>query len=459
MNWSLLMREPKSTLISYVDRGPHAMTQQLLMSVATLSAETLSALVVFGVILFLDPLTATSTLVFFAVVVFLQHKVISKTSERVGKEMGEGQNQIYDLLDDVSQITKILQVMPSLSLKSHLEEKRRNLARARAQATFIESLPRYLLESMLVLGVGFVGAFTFFLRGNDEVIPSLTIFAVAGFRLLPSVNRIQGLILGLFIREDIARLGMRSFSSKAAKVDTTENYTDNDCLIGFRNVSFVYPNTDTPALSDVSVELQRGKKYALVGPSGAGKTTFVDICMGILNPDSGQIVRNFSKDESVAYVPQDSSVIRGSIALNIALEWSEACINLDNIQYATNNSAVSEFLNMNLSQLSSSVLSGGQKQRVGIARALYRHPTLLVLDESTSALDSETENRVLHLIEESSPNCTVLIIAHRMSTIKNVDYVIYLENGKILDIDTFTNLRKKLPQFENQIQLGSVDPY
>jgi ABC-type multidrug transport system fused ATPase/permease subunit len=349
--------------------------------------------------------------------------------------------------------------MPSLSLKSHLEEKRRNLARARAQATFIESLPRYLLESMLVLGVGFVGAFTFFLRGNDEVIPSLTIFAVAGFRLLPSVNRIQGLILGLFIREDIARLGMRSFSSKAAKVDTTENYTDNDCLIGFRNVSFVYPNTDTPALSDVSVELQRGKKYALVGPSGAGKTTFVDICMGILNPDSGQIVRNFSKDESVAYVPQDSSVIRGSIALNIALEWSEACINLDNIQYATNNSAVSEFLNMNLSQLSSSVLSGGQKQRVGIARALYRHPTLLVLDESTSALDSETENRVLHLIEESSPNCTVLIIAHRMSTIKNVDYVIYLENGKILDIDTFTNLRKKLPQFENQIQLGSVDPY
>jgi ABC-type multidrug transport system fused ATPase/permease subunit len=459
MNWSLLMREPKSALISYVDRGPHAMTQQLLMSVATLSAETLSALVVFGVILFLDPLTATSTLVFFAVVVFLQHKVISKTSERVGKEMGEGQNQIYDLLDDVSQITKILQVMPSLSLKSHLEEKRRNLARARAQATFIESLPRYLLESMLVLGVGFVGAFTYFLRGNDEVIPSLTIFAVAGFRLLPSVNRIQGLILGLFIREDIARLGMRSFSSKAAKVDTTENYTDNDCLIGFRNVSFVYPNTDTPALSDVSVELQRGKKYALVGPSGAGKTTFVDICMGILNPDSGQIVRNFSKDESVAYVPQDSSVIRGSIALNIALEWSEAYINLDNIQYATNNSAVSEFLNMNLSQLSSSVLSGGQKQRVGIARALYRHPTLLVLDESTSALDSETENRVLHLIEESSPNCTVLIIAHRMSTIKNVDYVIYLENGKILDIDTFTNLRKKLPQFENQIQLGSVDPY
>ena len=459
MNWSLLMREPKSALISYVDRGPHAMTQQLLMSVATLSAETLSALVVFGVILFLDPLTATSTLVFFAVVVFLQHKVISKTSERVGKEMGEGQNQIYDLLDDVSQITKILQVMPSLSLKSHLEEKRRNLARARAQATFIESLPRYLLESMLVLGVGFVGAFTFFLRGNDEVIPSLTIFAVAGFRLLPSVNRIQGLILGLFIREDIARLGMRSFSSKAAKVNTTENYTDNDCLIGFRNVSFVYPNTDTPALSDVSVELQRGKKYALVGPSGAGKTTFVDICMGILNPDSGQIVRNFAKDESVAYVPQDSSVIRGSIALNIALEWSEAYINLDNIQYATNNSAVSEFLNMNLSQLSSSVLSGGQRQRVGIARALYRHPTLLVLDESTSALDSETENRVLHLIEESSPNCTVLIIAHRMSTIKNVDYVIYLENGKILDIDTFTNLRKKLPQFENQIQLGSVDPY
>jgi hypothetical protein len=124
--------------------------------------------------------------------------------------------------------------MPSSSLESHLETKRRILARARAQATFIESLPRYLLESMLVLGVGFVGSTTYFLRGIDQVVPSLTIFAVAGFRLLPSVNRILGLILGLFIRENIARLGMRSFPEVSGPTNIVEKDRDLNNLIGFQ---------------------------------------------------------------------------------------------------------------------------------------------------------------------------------------------------------------------------------
>ena len=457
MDWSQLLREPKSTLISYVDRGPNAMTQQLLMSVATLLAEIFSALVVFGVLLFLDPITAISTSVFFAFVAILQNTIISNASKRVGKELGEGQNEIYDLLDDISHITKILRIMPSSSLEFHVEGKRRILARARAQATFIESLPRYLLESMLVMGVGFVGSTTYFLRGIEQVVPSLTIFAVAGFRLLPSVNRIQGLILGLFIRENIARLGMRSFPEVTAHKNIVESNRDINCLIDFQNVSFSYPNSDTSALSDISVDLQRGKKYALIGPSGAGKTTFVDLCIGLLEPSNGLITRNFKDDESVAYVPQDSPIIRGSVALNIALEWREEYLDLEKVKFSMDNSAVSEFLEMGSSELSPSVLSGGQKQRIGIARALYRSPTFLVLDEPTSALDSDTENRVMQLIEGISSDCSVIIIAHRLSTIKNADYVIYFDEGKILGIDTFAQLRKTLPQFERQIQLGTID--
>ena len=231
-----------------------------------------------------------------------------------------------------------------------------------------------------------------------------------------------------------------------------------NCLIRFQNVSFSYPNSDSSALSDISVILQRGKKYALVGPSGAGKTTFVDLCMGLLEPKKGLITRNFKHDESVAYVPQDSPIIRGSVALNISLEWSEEYLDLKKVKYSTDNSAVSEFLKLDSSELSTSVLSGGQKQRIGIARALYRSPTFLVLDEPTSALDSETENRVMQLIEGISSDCSVIIIAHRLSTVKNADYVIYFEEGKILGIDTFAQLRKTLPQFERQIQLGTIDP-
>ena len=458
MNWSRLLSEPKSSLISFVDRGPHAMTQQLLMSVATLIAEFFSALVIFGIIVFLEPITALSTFVFFALVVFLQHKSISKVSERVGKELGEGQNQIYDLLDDVSQITKILQIMPSFSLESHLEEKRRKLARARAQATFIESLPRYLLESMLIIGIGFVGSLTYLLRGIDHVIPSLTIFAVSGFRLLPSVNRIQGLILGLFIREDVARLGMRSLSSDASSIRSAQNGENQNCLITFEAVSFKYSNSSKKVLENISIEILRGKKYALVGPSGAGKTTFIDICMGILDPSSGLVTRNFTNEEKIAYVPQDSPILRGSAALNISLEWNEICIDQNKVKFAIDNSAISDFLNVNPGDLSPSTLSGGQKQRIGIARAVYRQPTFLVLDEATSALDSETEFRVMSLIDGISSDSTVLIIAHRLSTIKDVDFVIYFEEGCILGVGTFTELRKTLPQFESQIQLGLIDP-
>ncbi len=458
MNWSRLLSEPKSSLISFVDRGPHAMTQQLLMSVATLIAEFFSALVIFGIIVFLEPITALSTFVFFALVVFLQHKSISKVSERVGKELGEGQNQIYDLLDDVSHIAKTLQVMPSTSLESHLEEKRRKLARARAQATFIESLPRYLLESMLVIGIGFVGSLTYFLRGIDQVVPSLTIFAVSGFRLLPSVNRIQGLILGLFIREDVARLGMRSLPANSPSSRSVQSGINQNCLMTFEAVSFRYANSKQDALKKVSIEILRGKKYALVGPSGAGKTTFVDICMGILDPSSGLVTRNFTSEEKIAYVPQDSPILRGSTALNIALEWNEKCIDQNKVEFAKDNSVISEFLNATSGEMSPAALSGGQKQRIGIARALYRQPTFLVLDESTSALDAETEFRVMNLIDGISSNCSVLIIAHRLSTVKDVDFVIYFEEGCILGVDTFAELRKRLPQFESQIQLGIVDP-
>jgi ABC-type multidrug transport system fused ATPase/permease subunit len=251
---------------------------------------------------------------------------------------------------------------------------------------------------------------------------------------------------------------MRSLPSDASSIRSAQNGENQNCLITFEAVSFKYSNSSQKVLENISIEILRGKKYALVGPSGAGKTTFIDICMGILDPSSGLVTRNFTNEEKIAYVPQDSPILRGSAALNISLEWNEICIDQNKVKFAIDNSAISDFLNVNPGDLSPSTLSGGQKQRIGIARAVYRQPTFLVLDESTSALDSETEFRVMSLIDGISSDSTVLIIAHRLSTIKDVDFVIYFEEGCILGVGTFTELRKTLPQFESQIQLGLIDP-
>ena len=448
MSWETRISEKVSGIYEFVDRGPNSLVQQYLLSFATLFAEVVSSLVIFGVILQLNPITAIAGFLFFILVAYLQHKVISLSSRRAGLEIAEQFTATYNDLSDAFHLSKLLQITRSKSFESTIFVKRRRLSQARSRAIFIESLPRYLMESVLVLGVVFVGFMTLLTQGSKAIVPSLAVFAVAAFRILPSINRVQGLILGLIGREPIAKMAQRSFSETQPRTFSEPDPKSDNTILEIKNLYFSYESAEQPLLSNVSLKFHRGLQYAVAGPSGAGKSTLMDICMGLLNPDSGKVSRHFAESDIIAYLPQETFVVSGSLARNVALEWNDAEIDFEKVQ------RVLELSKLDIQSLSHQVsqhnLSGGQKQRLGLARALYRDPTFLCLDEPTSALDVETESDVMKTIDNLRGKVTVLIATHKPSTIQHADIIIYIDKGTIMGCGPLTEVRSILPDFDLQ---------
>ena len=457
LDWSYRSREQVADIYSIVDRGPFAMVQQLLLPIGTTIAELANAIVLFVVLMFVDPMTAGTTVLFFLLVAVLQHKVLSVTMNRAGQQVADELNATYNILSDAFELGKVLRVMPSGSLTTALEQSRSRLAYARAKTIFLESLPRYLMESMLALGVVVIGSVTVLTRGSGALLPSLSVFGVAGFRLLPIVNRIQGLILSFLGREPLARLALRNVPTnpEIRPVLEASPMADNRTVATLEGVSYSYPDAAAPTLKNISISFERGKQYALVGPSGAGKSTIVDLCLGLLKPAHGSIHWNFSDADRIGYVPQDSSLAGTDLHQNIALEWDGTRVDARRVEEVLNQSALAGLDEMRLAGRLTG-LSGGQRQRVGLARALYRRANILFLDEPTSALDAETEHEVMSTIKKMRGDATIVIVAHRMSTIQDVDCVIYLEDGQVLGAAPFDELRQTLPQFARQIELGTI---
>jgi ABC-type bacteriocin/lantibiotic exporter with double-glycine peptidase domain len=226
--------------------------------------------------------------------------------------------------------------------------------------------------------------------------------------------------------------------------------------ISFSDVSFSYPNSDTHSIDSVSLEIPIGTSFGIVGSTGAGKTTFVDIFLGLLDPTSGTIkigdhqltIDNKSNWQNcLGYVPQEIFLSDNSLAENIAFGVDKSEIEMDKVEKCSRLAQIHDFVCNELPDRYDSMvgergirLSGGQRQRIGIARALYNDPDILVFDEATSALDSLTEKEVMHSIESLSEIKTVIIIAHRLTTVKNCNKIVILEKGRIKALGKYDDL-------------------
>lgn len=323
---------------------------------------------------------------------------------------------------------------------------------------FLQVAPRPIMEMVCVSSLLFVIIFKL-LRGTSSAyfVTTLSVFAIAAFRLMPSINRIANYMSVLMFTKgstssvynnlkEIEELKNRKMKENREEDENGLNFTD---AIHIRNISFRYPDAEENVLNHISFDILKNESMALIGPSGAGKTTLADIILGVLDPTDGSIYvddkcieRNMKAwHRKIGYIPQSIYLMDASIKENIAFGIPEEEINETQLDRAIKEAQLKEFIDTlkdgkdTIIGESGVRLSGGQRQRIGIARALYNNPDVLVLDEATSALDNDTEKAVMEAIESLSGNKTLIIIAHRLTTIKNCDSIYEVKGGKVTRIN------------------------
>jgi len=311
----------------------------------------------------------------------------------------------------------------------------------------IQQLPRIWLELLAVCGLVAL-VLVMLAQGGalETIIPKLGLFAVVTFRLMPSVSRLLNVMQSLkYCLPVIDILG------KDLSLFTPENIEKEVKISSFQNalelqhITYTYPEVALPSLKDISLSIKHGESVGFIGTSGAGKSTLVDILLGLLPPDQGVVMVD-GKDirenlrgwqNQIGYVPQSIYLTDDTLLRNIAFGLSTEQIDNESVSKAIRAAHLADFIQSLPEGLNTVVgergirLSGGQRQRIGIARALYHDPSVLVLDEATSALDTATEKGVMDAVRELQGSKTIIIVAHRLSTIEHCDRLYRLENGQI----------------------------
>jgi ATP-binding cassette, subfamily B, bacterial PglK len=457
-----------TTGVSTITTGILGTTVSLVSDGSLLIVMTIGLLVV-------DPIMAGSTLLVFSSVGFLLFRLMHMRARTLGEQNAHL---------SIKSSEKILEVLSSYResvvrnrrtyYSREIGELRFKLANTEAELSFMPNVSKYVIESTMVLGALLISAAQFVTQDASRAVATLAVFMAAGSRIAPAVLRFQQGALQI----------RSSLGSASPTLDLIEEMRDIELLdsnvdaldlehkgfhpnLEVNTVSFTYPNSDHKAIDDVTIHADAGTSIALVGPSGAGKTTLVDILLGVLNPNLGKtLISGVSPIEAVskwpgaiAYVPQDifisNGTIRENVSLGYPLEEATDPLVFEALQIAQLDTFVSGLplgLDTPVGDRGAR-LSGGQRQRLGIARAMFTKPRLLVLDEATSSLDGATEASIADSINMLKGHVTLVLIAHRLSTVLNADKIAYLSEGKIISVGSFEEVRAKVPDFDIQAKL------
>lgn len=455
--------------------GVEVIALQVLALAVVLIADIALLIILICGLFVVDPITSVGTILIFGAVALALYKLLHERAGRIGARSAnlsiKSSEKIYEVFSSYreSVVRNRRDYYAREIAKSRFE-----IADTRAEIGFMPYISKYVIETTVIVGAVLIGAVQFIMQDSAHAVATLAIFVAAGSRIAPAVLRIQqgsvmmksGLGMAKPTLDLIEFLGNEPIiENMDDEVQTKhEGFSPN---IQISNVSITYPEKSDRALLDVSLQVQPGTVVAIVGPSGAGKTSLVDVLLGVIEPDSGSAqisgvkpLEAISKwPGAIAYVPQDVLVANGTIRENVALGYplevaTDELIN-DAIRIASLSDFVadlSEGLDTNLGERGGKI-SGGQRQRIGIARALFTKPKLLVLDEATSALDGDTEESISSDIQKLKGSTTVVLIAHRLSTVRDADLVLYMDKGEIVARGTFEEVRNAVPDFDRQAKL------
>ena len=329
-------------------------------------------------------------------------------------------------------------------------------------------LPRFLIEALVLASILLViGVMLYLKQDMQTLLPTLGLFAMAAVRLMPSMNRI---LSGLTAIRYYSPSADRVYEDLKELEDVPTIGTDKTIIADFpfeksielENISFQYAGTEKPVLQNINLTIPKGQSIAFIGSSGAGKTTIVDVILGLLESGSGTVkvdgvnIQNnlVGWQRKVGYIPQPVYLSDDTIRRNVAFGIDDDKIEDEQIWEALRAAQLEDFVRGLPEQLDTLVgehgvrISGGQRQRIGIARALYHNPEVLILDEATAALDNETEREVTEAIDALSGTKTIIAIAHRLTTVKDFDCLFYMKDGSIVDSATFDDLLERNQEFQ-----------
>ncbi len=477
LNQPLLSVESRTTQqnIYALSIGVDLVTMQIIGSlIALVTDASLLAVLSIG-LLVVDPMLAIFTLAIFgsvgAVIYFRVHQMARRIGIESNKYSIESNEKIAEAINTYRETFVGGRRTHYVEAVSEL---RHNLAGATAKLSFLPNLSKYVFEALVIIGGLALGAIQFLTQDAARAVATLSIFMAAGSRIAPAVLRIQQSFTQFQSAAGLASPTLQLIEElKNIEVIQEPEYRFDpehygfDSSIEIENVCFKYPSRQLPALRDISLKIPAGHFVAVVGPTGSGKSTLVDVLLGLIEPDSGKVsISGMSPKEAIddfpgaiSYVPQEVNITKGTLRENLVRSFPRNLISENDVEEALHFAKLESFTQSlpeginTLAGDGGTFLSGGQRQRIGVARAYLTRPKLLVLDEATSSVDGVTEDEIYKSIASVKGKVTVIVIAHRLSSIRDADLVVYLENGAIRHSGSFDDVRSNVPEFNQQAQV------
>lgn len=458
-DYIFFVQNNSSDLSKRVLEDARFIAEKLMISVLDFMVSAIMSISLLAMIIYVDPLLTLFVMVFIGLFYGAVYLFTKKSIHRLSYQKNDSLKGRHKAINETFGAAKEIKLshLENLFTKNFvsIDEK---FAETISKLTLYTKVPSYALDVITFGGLMLIILYFLYTSGNIQgALPILTLYALSAHRLKPQVQLMFTSVANFNFSRSALEIILNDFNS--LKINENFSYDENISFKNFSNISlkdlnYQYPSGIYNVINNLNLNIDSNKTIALVGHSGSGKTTLVDLILGILKPKSGdiyidgikineKIIRDWQK--VIGYIPQHIFLFDDTIENNITLDKSNSA-NPEKIKRVIKMAGLSEFVEEAPGGLKTIVgdkgvkLSGGQRQRIGIARALYKEPSLLIMDEGTSALDGITEDKVMSSIYELSGTITIIIIAHRLTTIRNCNVIHFMDKGRIIQSGTYNEM-------------------